>query len=285
MLIYFTKMHGLGNDFMVVDQVLQNIRLSPEKIRQLGNRHFGVGFDQLLLVEPPTHPDMDFRYRIFNADGNEVEQCGNGARCFARFVHDKKLTSKERIKVQTAAGNIELNVHSNGDVTVDMGPPRLHPQQIPFTSHHAEVENIAEPASTYPLILTDGSELDVALVSMGNPHCVLLVDDIDQANVEQLGLMIQQHDSFPQQCNVGFMQIVDRDEIFLRVYERGVGETMACGTGACAAVVAGQRLGLLDDTVKAHLKGGMLTIKWQGGTASVFMTGSAVRVYEGYTRF
>ncbi len=275
MLLHFTKMHGLGNDFMVVDMVSQNVRLPPEKIRRLADRHFGVGFDQLLLVESPTNPDMDFRYRIFNADGSEVEQCGNGARCFAKFVQDKKLVGRDNIRVQTAGGNIELHVQSNGDVTVDMGHPRLEPAQIPF---HAEYQ-----ADTYTII-SDGEEYEISAVSMGNPHGVLVVEDVTKAPVTTLGTKLKVHEDFPRKCNVGFMQVLDRNEIKLRVFERGVGETLACGTGACAAVVAGRLRGLLDDTVHVHLPGGCLTINWPGEGSPVMMTGSATRVYEGYTR-
>ena len=283
MLLHFTKMHGLGNDFMVVDRVSQSVRLPPEKIRRLADRRFGVGFDQLLAVEPPTHPDMDFRYRIFNADGSEVEQCGNGARCFARFVRDKKLIGRDRIHVQTAGGNIELTVQSNGEVVVDMGVPRLEPDQIPFRASGRGI--------TYPLSVKGSvkgvaidQELDVSAVSMGNPHCIQVVDDIQEAPVEILGPLIEPHPDFPRKCNVGFMEVVNSGEIKLRVYERGVGETLACGTGACAAVVAGRLRGLLDDQVNVHLPGGNLTIHWPGEGSAVMMTGSATRVFEGYTR-
>lgn len=275
MLLHFTKMHGLGNDFMVVDMVSQNVRLPPEKIRRLADRHFGVGFDQLLLVESPTNPDMDFRYRIFNADGSEVEQCGNGARCFARFVLDKKLIGRNNIRVQTAGGNIELHVQSNGDVMVDMGHPRLEPAQVPFTANQQE--------DTYT-IDADGQSYEISAISMGNPHGVLVVDDVQKAPVTTLGPILESHQNFPRKCNVGFMQILDRHEIKLRVFERGVGETLACGTGACAAVVAGRLRGLLEDTVHVHLPGGCLTINWPGEGSPVMMTGSATRVYEGYTR-
>ena len=275
MLLHFTKMHGLGNDFMVIDMVSQNVRLPTEKIRRLADRRFGVGFDQLLLVEAPTHPDMDFRYRIFNADGSEVEQCGNGARCFAKFVRDKKLIGRDQIHVQTAGGNIELMLQSNGDVTVDMGLPGLKPEQIPF--------NAAEQSSTYSLEV-DGEQHEVSAVSMGNPHCVLVVDSVNDAPVEQLGAKLERHPEFPNKCNVGFMEILSRNEINLRVFERGVGETLACGTGACAAVVAGNLRGLLDEDVKVHLPGGVLSIHWPGEGSPVMMTGAATRVFEGYTR-
>lgn len=275
MLLHFTKMHGLGNDFMVIDMVTQSVRLTPEKIRHLADRHFGVGFDQMLVVEPPTDPDMDFRYRIFNADGSEVEQCGNGARCFARFVRDKKLIGRDTINVQTAGGNIILNIQDNEDVTVDMGVPRLEPSQIPF-----RVPNVS---STYYLDV-DGERLTIGAVSMGNPHAVLQVEDVNRAPVERLGPQIEGHRNFPKRCNAGFMQVIDRGEINLRVYERGAGETLACGSGACAAVVAGRLQGLLDEEVRVNLPGGSLHIRWPGEGHSVMMTGSATRVYEGQTR-
>ncbi len=275
MLLHFSKMHGLGNDFMVVDMVSQSLRLPPDKIRRLADRRFGVGFDQLLLVEPPTQPDMDFRYRIFNADGSEVEQCGNGARCFARFVRDKKLIGRDRIKVQTAGGNIELNIQGNGEVTVDMGQPILEPAAIPFARE--------QKANTYPIVVS-GETLQMSAVSMGNPHGVIRVDDIEKAPVDILGPEMETHEDFPRKCNAGFMQVVSRNEIHLRVFERGVGETMACGTGACAAVVAGRLQGLLDEDVTVNLPGGKLSICWPGEGRSVMMTGPASRVYEGHTR-
>ena len=275
MLLHFTKMHGLGNDFMVIDMVSQNVRLPPEKIRRLADRRFGIGFDQLLMVEAPTHPDMDFRYRIFNADGSEVEQCGNGARCFAKFVRDKKLVGRDCINVQTAGGNIQLTIQSNGEVVVDMGLPRLEPEQIPFKA--------GSRALTY-VVQADGEDYEISAVSMGNPHAVLLVDNIKDAPVEKLGAVLEQHEDFPNNTNVGFMQVLEPDEISLRVFERGVGETMACGTGACAAVVAGRMQGLLEETVRVHLPGGTLTINWPGEGSPVMMTGTATRVYEGYTR-
>ncbi|CAM3609206.1 diaminopimelate epimerase [Parendozoicomonas haliclonae] len=275
MLLKFTKMHGLGNDFMVIDGVTQNVRLTPEQIKELGDRHFGVGFDQLLLVEPPGDPDMDFRYRIFNADGSEVEQCGNGARCFAQFVRDRKLTASRRIRVQTSKGNIELRVGMDDEVTVDMGRPELEPYEIPFKADRQSI--------TYKLEI-EGREHEISAISMGNPHAVLLVDDCKNAPVELLGRKIQRHARFPENCNVGFMEIVNPGEVNLRVYERGVGETLACGTGACAAVVAGRLQGLLEPTVKVTLPGGSLTITWREEDQSVLMTGPATRVYEGHIR-
>ncbi|WP_422136614.1 MULTISPECIES: diaminopimelate epimerase [unclassified Endozoicomonas] len=275
MLLHFTKMHGLGNDFMVVDRVTQSIRITPEKIRSLSDRNFGIGFDQLLMVEPPTDPDMDFRYRIFNADGSEVEQCGNGARCFARFVRDKKLIGRDTIRVQTSGGNMELTIEDNGDVTVDMGIPVLEPQQIPF--------NAPSMQTTYDLDV-DGERLIVGAVSMGNPHAVWQVEDINRAPVESMGPKLEGHSRFPKRCNAGFMQVLDATEINLRVYERGVGETLACGSGACAAVVAGRLQGLLDEEVRVNLTGGSLLIRWRGEGHPVMMTGSATRVFEGQTR-
>lgn len=275
MLLHFTKMHGLGNDFMVVDMVSQNVRLPQEKIRRLADRRFGIGFDQLLMVEAPTHPDMDFCYRIFNADGSEVEQCGNGARCFAKFVRDKKLIGRDCINVQTAGGNIQLKIQSNGEVAVDMGLPRLEPEQIPF--------NAQERSLTYQ-VQVDGRNHELSAVSMGNPHAVMLVDNLKEAPVEILGTKLEKHKDFPNNVNVGFMQVISPDEISLRVFERGAGETMACGTGACAAVVAGRIRSLLEETVKVHLPGGTLTVNWPGEGSPVMMTGTATRVYEGYTR-
>lgn len=272
MLLKFSKMHGLGNDFMVVDLVSQRARIYPDQVRELADRNFGIGFDQLLIVEPPTDPDMDFRYRIYNADGSEVEQCGNGARCFARFVYDKRLTSKKEIQVETAGGNIELRLTDDGWVTVDMGEPRLVPADIPFKAE--------APSPVYSLEV-DGESLSIGAVSMGNPHSVLIVEDVDTAPVERLGPAIESHECFPNRVNAGFMQIVSRNEVRLRVYERGAGETLACGTGACAAVVAGRVQGLLDDEVQVHLPGGTLRIQWQGEGHSVLMTGPATRVFEG----
>ena len=275
MLLRFTKMHALGNDFMVIDLVTQHAQLSAKQIRQWGDRHTGVGFDQLLLVEPPSTPDADFRYRIFNADGSEVEQCGNGARCFARFVQDKRLTAKQTIHVETAGGPIVLKVNRDKQITVDMGAPRFVPAEIPF---QADAE-----ACEYSLEV-GGETLQVAAVSMGNPHCVTLVSDVRDGTLERLGALIEAHPRFPRKVNAGFMQVVDRQHARLRVYERGVGETQACGTGACAAAVAGIRLGLLDSPVQIDLPGGRLQIEWAGPGQPVLMTGPATRVYEGQIR-
>ncbi|MBP6345332.1 diaminopimelate epimerase [Neisseriaceae bacterium CLB008] len=271
----FTKMHGLGNDFMVVDGITQSFKPSKTSIKQWADRHFGIGFDQLLLIETPASPDNDFKYRIFNADGSEVEQCGNGARCFFRFVIDKGLTTKTQLRIETKKGVIEPRLEPNGLITVDMGQPRLSAQEIPF------VQSAAEPtdALQHRLSLTDDS-INISTVNMGNPHAVLLVDDVDAAPVALMGAEIERHPQFPERVNVGFMQLVDADTIRLRVFERGVGETLACGTGACAAVVAGIRLGLLNHTVLVHLPGGDLRISWAPGQA-VMMTGPAQTVFEG----
>jgi diaminopimelate epimerase len=276
MRVEFTKMHGLGNDFMVIDLVTQRMHLSTELIRRLADRHFGIGFDQLLIVEPPDQPDVDFRYRIFNADGSEVEQCGNGVRCFARFVHERRLTKKTLIRVSTKSGIVEPEVASNGWVKVNMGQPKTQPQQIPFVAERVQ--------PIYPVQVADTTvELDV--VNMGNPHAVLVVDDVITAPVPQLGALLESHVRFPERVNVGFMQVISRREIKLRVFERGSGETLACGTGACAAVVSGIRRGLLDadSDVQVHLPGGTLSIRWKEGDV-VWMTGPTASVYEGYIR-
>lgn len=272
MLLHFTKMQGLGNDFMVVDLVTQRARLADDQIRQLADRRFGIGFDQLLVVEPPRDPEMDFRYRIYNADGSEVENCGNGARCFARFVRDQRLTHKREIHVETAGGPLSLLVEDDGRVRVDMGAPRFAPGALPFDA--------AEDRPLHPLEV-DGEHLEVGVVSMGNPHAVLRVDDVDTAPVERLGPALEAHPRFPRRVNVGFMQVISAHEIRLRVYERGSGETLACGTGACAAVASGIRQGLLESPVTVHLRGGDLDIEWAGGDASLIMTGPAERVFDG----
>ena len=275
MLLRFTKMHGLGNDFMVIDLVTQHAQLSAKLIRQWSDRHTGIGFDQLLVVEPPGNPDMDFRYRIFNADGSEVEQCGNGARCFARFVQDKRLTAKSEIQVETAGGPITLTVNPDGLVTVDMGAPRFDLSQIPF---QADAEALA-----YRLEVGD-QQLEVFALSMGNPHCVTLVDNLDSFPVATLGPLIEKHPRFSKGVNAGFMQLLDAHHVRVRVYERGAGETLACGTGACAAAVAGIRLGYLESPVSVQLPGGDLHIEWAGPGQPVMMTGPATRVYEGQIR-
>lgn len=275
MLLRFTKMHGLGNDFMVIDLISQHAHIQPKHAKQWGDRHTGVGFDQLLLVEAPHNPDVDFRYRIFNSDGSEVEQCGNGARCFARFVLDKRLTMKRQIRVETKGGIIELRVQPDGQISVDMGPPRMAPAQIPF---QADSE-----ALSYPLEV-DGQRLEIAAVSIGNPHSVLRVDDVETAPVHQLGPKIEHHPRFPQRVNAGFIQVVDRQHARLRVWERGAGETQACGTGACAAAVAAISQGWMDSPVYIDLPGGRLSIEWAGAGQPVIMTGPAIRVFEGQVR-
>lgn len=275
MRLRFTKMHGLGNDFVVIDGVTQKVRLNADKIRALADRHFGVGCDQVLLVETPSRPDIDFRYRIFNADGGEVENCGNGARCFARFVLERKLTGKRTIRVETAGGDMTLKVTPNGEVEVDMGVPKLAPAEVPFEG--------GEQSVSYDLKLP-GQTLDISAVSMGNPHAVLLVNKVDSAPVAELGPLIESHPRFPKRVNAGFMQMVSPGEINLRVYERGAGETLACGTGACAAVVAGRLRQILDETVKVHLPGGTLTITWPGPGHSVIMTGPATTVFHGQVK-
>jgi diaminopimelate epimerase len=269
----FTKMHGLGNDFVVFDATRQPLPLTPARIRALADRHFGIGCDQVLLVEAADQPGVDFRYRIFNADGGEVEQCGNGARCFARFVHDRGLTDQRAIRVTTNTGIITLRLEDDGQVTVDMGRPRLDPPAIPFLAD--------TQADRYSLQVGD-ERLTVGVVSMGNPHVVLTVPDVATAPVARLGPLLEQHPRFPNRVNVGFMTVVSRDHLRLRVYERGVGETLACGTGACAAMVVGQLQHALADTVQVDLPGGSLCIHWPGGDATVRMTGPAVSVFEGW---
>ncbi|HTH08902.1 MAG TPA: diaminopimelate epimerase [Acidovorax sp.] len=288
MLIRFTKMQGAGNDFVVLDETQGRLGLSAAQYRFLADRHFGVGADQILTVRAPT-PEaaadgIDFEYVIHNADGGEVEQCGNGSRCFARFVHDRGLTGKETIRVQTKSGVIAPRLTADGRVTVDMGRPRFDPGQVPFDT--TGLSPVTQGSGQkWPLAL-DGQALKatvlVAVVSMGNPHAVQLVDNVDTAPVAEAGPLIESHARFPQRVNAGFLQIVDRGHVRLRVFERGVGETLACGTGACAAVSAGIRLGLLDHEVHVDTRGGRLTIAWSGQEAdSVFMTGPATTVFEG----
>jgi diaminopimelate epimerase len=272
MKIRFTKMHGLGNDFVVLDAVRQDFVPDAAQARFLADRHFGVGCDQILVVEPATRPDVDFRYRIFNADGGEVEQCGNGARCFVRFVHEQGLSDKRQIRVETRSGVISPRLEADGQVTVDMGAPRFKPAEIPFESD--------SEATVQPLEVA-GRSIDITVVSMGNPHAVQVVQDVDTAQVEKYGPLIESHPRFPRRVNAGFMEVLDRHGIRLRVFERGAGETLACGTGACAAAVAGIRRGLLDSPVRVITRGGDLAIAWAGGDAPVLMTGPAVTVFAG----
>ena len=275
----FTKMHGQGNDFVVLDGVRRAISLSSAQIRAIADRHLGIGCDQLLLVEKAQSAENDFRYRIFNADGGEVEQCGNGARCFARFVLDEGLTSKREMRVETGRGVIVPRVEASGQVTVDMGPPRFEPAEIPF---------LAEQRQEVYELRVAGFPVQLSVLSMGNPHAVQRVADVERAPVAEQGPLIERHPAFPNRVNAGFMQVVAADHIRLRVWERGVGETLACGTGACAAVVAGIRLGLLDEEVRVTTRGGDLRIRWAGGRDGetnpeqpVMMTGDAVRVFDG----
>jgi diaminopimelate epimerase len=272
MSLRFTKMHGLGNDFVVLDAVRQQVALTPEQARFLADRHFGVGCDQVLLVEPARLPDTAFHYRIYNADGSEVEQCGNGARCFARFVREQGLTDADRIAVGTARGRIVLAIEPDGQVRVDMGVPGLEPADLPFDA--------PSRLASYPLEV-GGERIEIGAVSMGNPHAVLLVDDVASAPVARLGPLIEHHPRFPRRVNAGFLAVRGRDRVDLRVHERGSGETLACGTGACAAVVYGRLRGLLDEQVRVCLPGGELCIAWQGEGTPVWMTGPAVTVYEG----
>ncbi len=268
----FTKMHGLGNDFMVVDAVTQNIYFSPELICRLADRHTGVGFDQLLVVEAPYDPELDFHYRIFNADGSEVAQCGNGARCFARFVRLKGLTNKRDIRVSTQSGRMVLTIADDDNVRVNMGVPEFEPALVPFRAVKEETTYIIRAAERTVLC---------GVVSMGNPHCVIQVESTETAEVEVIGPVLESHERFPERANIGFMQILSRDHIRLRVYERGVGETQACGSGACAAVSVGIRQGLLAENVQVDLPGGTLFISWEGEGKPLFMTGPATHVYDG----
>lgn len=272
MRVHFSKMQGLGNDFVVIDATRSPVELSPEQLRHLADRRFGVGCDQILLVEPPRDAQTDFYYRIYNADASEVEQCGNGARCFARYVRNHGLTDKDEIPVGTARGPITLYLEPDGQVRVNMGPPVFEPQALPFEA--------PARASAYQLETPQG-EVEIGAVSMGNPHAVLRVEDVAGAPVDTLGPAIEHHPRFPQRVNVGFMAVRDRGEIDLRVHERGAGETLACGTGACAAVVVGRLWGLMDERVLVHLPGGDLVISWQGEGEPVWMTGPAEEVFEG----
>jgi diaminopimelate epimerase len=272
MLLRFTKMHGLGNDFVVFDTITQPVRVDERLAQLLADRHRGVGCDQVLAIEPPGDPDMDFRYRIFNQDGREVGACGNGARCVARYIRDKRLSARRRVRVETLGGPLELVCGKGNVVTVRMGPPRLAPAEVPFTG--------ASQAPVYTLE-ADGRQLEISAVSMGNPHAVLLVEDVATAPVARLGPLIERHERFPEGANVGFMQVIDRATVHLRVWERGVGETLACGSGACAAAVAGMLRGLLEERVRVHLQCGYLQIEWHGEGQDLLMSGPATTVFEG----
>ena len=287
MKVRFTKMQGAGNDFVVLDETRGLLGLSPTQYRQLADRHFGVGADQILSVRPSPAAGIDFEYVIHNADGGEVEQCGNGARCFVRYVRDKGLTTKDSVKVRTISGVIEPRLNADGRVTVDMGAPVFDTALVPFDAARLSPQRQGD-WETWPLVLAcrePSAALSVAVLSMGNPHAVQLVDDVETAPVTQQGPLIEHHPRFPQRVNAGFLQVVSRSEVKLRVWERGAGETLACGTGACAAVVAGIRLGLLDGRVDVHTRGGVLMIEWAGDEGDrlspVLMTGPAVSVYEG----
>ena len=272
MQLKFTKMHGAGNDFVVIDGYSQSVALNANQIKKIANRYFGVGCDQLLMVEKSTSANVDFKYRIFNADGGEVEQCGNGARCFARYVSEKGLSNKQEIKVETASGVIVLQLQADGQVTVNMGAPIFEPARIPFYAVNQQAQ--------YALSL-DKQTVMISAVSMGNPHAVTLVDNVESANVVQLGPQIEAHIDFPQRVNAGFMQVLNAHEINRRVYERGSGETLSCGTGACAAAVSGMQLGLLQSPVLVNTRGGKLSIAWAGEASPVMMTGPAEFVFEG----
>ncbi|WP_293751831.1 diaminopimelate epimerase [uncultured Paraglaciecola sp.] len=273
MQIQFSKMHGLGNDFVVIDNVTQNVFFSKEKIQQLSDRNFGIGFDQLLMVEPPYDPDQDFHYRIFNADGTEVSQCGNGARCFARFVKMKGLTNRNKIVVSTKSGRMVLYLEKDGQVTVNMGVPEFEPNLVPIKANKREKVYILRAKE---------QTFFCGAVSMGNPHCVLLVDDVQTADVETMGPLLEKHERFPEGANVGFMQIINHSHIKLRVFERGAGETLACGSGACAAVAVGQLQNRLSKDVRVDLPGGSLKIRWQGNDNVLKMTGAAEHIFDGY---
>ena len=274
MLLRFTKMHGLGNDFMMVDLLSQRGHFDPTTIRELSDRKTGIGFDQLLTVTAPDDPEADFRYTIYNADGSEAEQCGNGACCFLRFVRDQGLTTKSFIRLQTHTGQITCQLEKDSNITVNMGTPVLHPARIPFTADMPQI--------LYDLDLPGShDQVSATVVNVGNPHTVITVDDLETAPVASLGPILESHYRFPEKVNVGFMQILSRHHIKLRVYERGVGETQACGSGACAALVAGRLQGLLDENVEVDLPGGKLSLSWAGDDSPIMMTGPACRIYEG----
>ena len=281
MKLKFTKMQGVGNDFVVIDGIRQRVEITAQFVRRCADRHFGIGCDQVLLVEPPQRDDADFRYRIWNGDGGEVEQCGNGARCFVRFVHDSGLTSEKEIRVETLSGVIVPRLEGDGQVTVDMGPPIFESERIPFDDRGLKP---VVGGKRWPIAVA-GRAVEVSVLSMGNPHAVQMVADVDSAPVTTEGPLIERHPRFPRRANAGYMQVLGRERIRLRVWERGAGETLACGTGACAAVVAGVREGLLGSLVEVETRGGRLTIRWAGGdndpNGTVWMTGPAATVFEG----
>jgi diaminopimelate epimerase len=272
MMLRFTKMHGLGNDFVVIDAINQNVDLSREQVKFLADRHLGIGCDQILVVEPPTQPGVDFRYRIFNSDGGEVEQCGNGARCFVRFVQERGLALKREVRVETRGGIIVPRLEDDGQVTVDMGVPRFKPSELPFLT---DSEALVQPLEV------EGETVYITALSMGNPHAVQVVADVDAAPVTTQGAAIESHPRFPNRVNAGYLQVLDSHHIRLRVYERGAGETLSCGTGACAAAVAGILRGLLESPLRVSTRGGDLGIAWEGAGKPVMMTGPATNVYHG----
>ena len=272
MMLRFTKMHGLGNDFVVIDAINQNVDLSREQVKFLADRHLGIGCDQILVVEPPTQPGVDFRYRIFNSDGGEVEQCGNGARCFVRFVQERGLALKREVRVETRGGIIVPRLEDDGQVTVDMGVPRFKPSELPFLT---DSEALVQPLEV------EGETVYITALSMGNPHAVQVVADVDAAPVTTQGAAIESHPRFPNRVNAGYLQVLDSHHIRLRVYERGAGETLSCGTGACAAAVAGILRGLLESPLRVSTRGGDLGIAWEGAGKPVMMTGPATTVYYG----
>ncbi|MGH8505478.1 MAG: diaminopimelate epimerase [Stenotrophobium sp.] len=269
----FTKMHGAGNDFVVIDATCAPFTPAPALLRRLTDRHFGIGCDQVLVIGPPSAANVDFDYRIFNADGSEVGQCGNGSRCFARYVRDHRLSDKNPLRVRTLNSVLELHVEADGQVRVNMGVPQLEPAQVPMLA--------AARALHYPLTLASGERIECTVLSMGNPHAVMAVADVETAPVAAVGEALQHHAAFPERVNAGFMQIVDAGNIILRVYERGAGETLACGSGACAAVVAGRLWGRLSQQVNVRVRGGMLRVEWQGEGQPVWMTGPAETVFKG----
>jgi diaminopimelate epimerase len=279
MRLRFTKMQGAGNDFVVLDGITQHVELAPDQLRRLADRRFGIGADQILLVERPPGAGVDFRYRIFNADGGEVEQCGNGARCFVRFVHDRGLTHKRAIRVETLGGIIEPRLEDDGRVTVDMGVPAFEPSRVPFDAEGL-VARAEQGDRLWPLEI-GGRTIEFSVLSIGNPHAVQVVDDVEQAPLARDGPLIEHHRRFPRRVNAGFMQVLDRRAIRLRVWERGAGETLACGSGACAAAVAGILRGALDSPVTVHARGGELRIAWAGAGRAVLMSGPAQAVFEG----